>query len=287
MTDTATKSGESFNPQSTRIDHAVVMVDAATAARWLKRNVKNRNLRQMQVARYRGDMASGRWTFAGDPIRFDVNGNLVDGQHRLVALSELDGVTIPMLIVRGLPCEAQSVMDQGSKRTPGDQLGLKGIKDANNVAAMVKQYLIWTSGLLFRDTKVAHAAMTSPRIEAWVDEHPTEVANLQRVLGLCKQNDAPPSVAGAAALAFMARDAEAAVQFFTLLARGAGTEGHPIVTLDKRLQRIRREGLRMPNRDYLALFILAWNAWRDGKSLTKFQRPRGGRWAEDNFPEPK
>lgn len=58
------------------------------------------------------------------------------------------------------------------------------------------------------------------------------------------------------------------------------------VTLDKRLQRMRREGLKMPERDYLALFILAWNAWRDGKQMSKFQRPRGGRWSEANFPEP-
>lgn len=110
--------------------------------------------------------------------------------------------------------------------------------------------------------------------------------NLQQIIGLTKQNDAPPSVAAAAALGFMQIDAADTVEFFTLLARGAGTQGHPIVTLDKRLQRQRREGLKMPHRDYLALFILAWNAWRDGKQMSKFQRPRGGRWSEDNFPEP-
>ena len=270
-----------------RIQHAIVMVDAPTAARWLGRNPRNRKLRESVVQRYRTDMESGRWTFAGDPIRFDVDGNLQDGQHRLTALSGLSGVTIPMLVVRGLPADAQGVMDQGARRTPGDQLGLRGIKDANAVAAAIKQYLIWTTGLLFRDNGVIAGAVTTPMIEEWVDRNPIALANLYQILGLTKQNDAPPSVSAAAALRFLEIDAGAAAEFFTLLARGAGTEGHPIVTLDKRLQRHRREGLKMSRRDYLALFIQAWNAWRDDRQMAKFQRPHGGRWSEENFPCPR
>ena len=276
----------SLDMASPRIDHKVIMVDAALAARWLTKNTRNRKVRAAVVQRYRTDMEHGRWTFAGDPIRFDTDGNLQDGQHRLTALSELPDVTIPMLVVRGLPTAAQGVMDQGSRRTPGDQLALKGVKDANAVAAAVKQYLIWTEGMLFRDNKVVTGSVTTPRIEEWVDSNPALQENLQQIISLTKQNDAPPSVAAAAALGFMQIDAADAVEFFTLLARGAGTHGHPIMTLDKRLQRQRREGLKMPHRDYLALFILAWNAWRDGKQMSKFQRPRGGRWSEDNFPEP-
>ena len=276
----------SLDMASPRIDHKVIMVDAALAARWLTKNTRNRKVRAAVVQRYRTDMEHGRWTFAGDPIRFDTDGNLQDGQHRLTALSELPDVTIPMLVVRGLPTAAQGVMDQGSRRTPGDQLALKGVRDANAVAAAVKQYLIWTEGMLFRDNKVVTGSVTTPRIEEWVDSNPALQENLQQIIGLTKQNDAPPSVAAAAALGFMQIDAADAVEFFTLLARGAGTHGHPIMTLDKRLQRQRREGLKMPHRDYLALFILAWNAWRDGKQMSKFQRPRGGRWSEDNFPEP-
>lgn len=286
MTTQTTPTADEFAVASRRIEHAVVMVDSATAKRWLSRNVKNRKVRQILVERYRSDMVAGRWTFAGDPIRFNVDGHLVDGQHRLHALAETD-LTLPMLVVRGLPDEAQSVMDQGGRRTPGDQLGLRGIKDANAVAAAVKQYLIWTEGLMFRDNKATQAQVTTPKIESWVEDNPALVEGLSKIIGLTKQNDAPPSVAAAAALRFMQIDASDAVEFFTLLARGAGTEGHPIVTLDKRLQRHRREGLKMPNRDFLSLFILAWNAWREGRQMARFQRPRGGRWNEDNYPVPR
>lgn len=269
-----------------RVTHSVIPVDASIAARWLTRNTKNRSIRQQVVQRYRTDMAEGRWSFAGDPIRFDMHGNLIDGQHRLTALADLDDVTIPMLVIRGLPPEMQAVMDQGARRTPGDQLGMKGIKHANLIGAGVKQYLIWTEGYLFRDTKVTQGQITTPAIEEWVDSHPVLSQQIQDFASIVRQNDAPPSVAVAAALRFMQIDRDATEEFFTLLARGAGTEGHPILTLDKRLQRQRRQGLKMSHRDYLSLFILAWNAWREGRQMAKFQRPRGGYWDEDNFPEP-
>lgn len=272
--------------QQAKIEHAIVYVNAETAKRWLKRNVKNRNLNQTYVERYRADMAAGRWSMTGDPIRFAIDGTLIDGQHRLAALAELDDVTLPMLVIRNLANEAQGAMDQGQRRTPGQQLQLAGVKDSNAVAAAVKRFIVWDEGLLFRDNKVVTATVTTPRIEEWVHANRAEVERFSQLVSLTKQNDAPPSVAGAAALAFARIDFPAAVQFFTLLARGAGTEGHPIVTLDKRLQRNRREGLKMPDRDYLALFILAWNAWRAGREMKKFQRPRGGRWSEENFPHP-
>lgn len=285
MSTTTTSTEAMTEMASTKITHAIVMVTPEMAERWLLANTHNRKVRQQTVARYRADMEAGLWTMAADPIRFDRDGVLLDGQHRLIALSELpEVVTVPFLIVRGLPPESQSVMDQGAKRTPGDQLSLAGIKNANALAASVKKLLIWRGGVLFRDTKLQQ--ITSPQIEQWVADHPGEVEFFNSIWSVVRQNDAPPSVAGAAALAFAEVDPAQTERFFTLLARGAGGEGHPITTLDKRLQRHRREGLKMPDRDYLALFILAWNAWRSGKQMVKFQRPRGGRWSEDNFPVP-
>lgn len=273
------------NMASTKITHAIVMVTPDMAERWLANNTHNRKVRQRTVGRYKADMESGLWAMAADPIRFDRDGALLDGQHRLLALAELpDSAAIPFLVVRGLPPESQGVMDQGSKRTPGDQLALAGVKNANAVAAAVKKLLIWRGGLMFRDTKLQH--ISSPQTEAWVADHVGDVEFFNSIWSYIRQNDGPPSVAGAAAFAFAQIDPVACERFFTLLARGAGGEGHPITTLDKRLQRNRREGLKMPDRDYLALFVLAWNAWRGGKQMSKFQRPRGGRWSEDNFPEP-
>lgn len=269
-----------------KISYAVVPVDAATALRWLGRNMKNRNVLQSVVQRYRRDMAAGRWEDTGDPIRFDYFGSLIDGQHRLLALSEVDGLTLNLLVIRGLTPDSQRAMDQGRKRTPGDQLGLLGIKEANAVAAAVKKFIAWDGGMLFRDTNLT-SNISSSEIEEWVQDHPEEIEALNPLLTFTKQNDAPPSINACAAIAFNGIDREATATFFSLLARGAGTEGHPIVALDKRLQRMRRENVKLPDREYLALFIVAWNAWRQGRTISKLQRPASGRFSEENFPQPK
>jgi hypothetical protein len=43
---------------------------------------------------------------------------------------------------------------------------------------------------------------------------------------------------------------------------------------------------RLTEHEQLALFCLAWNAFRDDRSLSRLQLPTGGLTAR-NFPEPK
>lgn len=269
---------------SPQITHSVVVVTPEMAKRWLGTNANNRRLRDARIAKYRGDMEEGRWTFAGDPIRFDVNGNLVDGQHRLLALADAAVSGVGFLVIRGLPPEAQSVMDQGAKRTAGDQLQMRGVKNAASVAAAVKQFMIWEQGLLFRDTKVVHSEISTPAIEQWVRNHSIEVEHLNESMHYVRQCESRPMVGGAAFLIFQAVDAAGAAEFFHRLATGAGTSGDPINTLDQKLRRQRRAGQRVTARDELATFIQAWNAWRDGRTVTQLLRPKGGAWTPKNFP---
>lgn len=61
--------------------------------------------------------------------------------------------------------------------------------------------------------------------------------------------------------------------------------GNPILALRDRLDRISTQGFKSTDRDTIGLFVLAWNAWRNDRKLTKFQRPAGGSWTRDTFPE--
>ena len=81
-----------------------------TAQMWLTKMPKNRNIRPGDVARYARDMSSGKWGLAGDPVRFDKDGNLIDGQHRLQAIIRSD-TTQEMVVIRGL--------SPGGHRRPG------------------------------------------------------------------------------------------------------------------------------------------------------------------------
>lgn len=258
------------------------VVTPETAAKWLKTNVNNRALSRRSVERYSADMKNNMWQNTGDPIRFSKSGRLLDGQHRLTAIVE-SGVTISMLVIRDLEDRSQDAMDQGRARTAADVLSLHGERNTGQLAAAVKLFLVWDRGLLCKDIRKS-AEITNSVIAEWVSAHHAEVELFQHVAATIRKNDAPQSVAGAAFIGFARIDANKAVEFMNLLANGAGGMGHPITTLDKRMQRMRREGLKMAPRDYLAMFIQAWNAWRDGRELQKFQRPRGLMWTADSFP---
>lgn len=272
---------------SSNITHVVEQVSPEKAREWLRKNRRNRPISQSAVKRYIRDMESGAWEFAADPIRFDVHGNLIDGQHRLAALSELTDISLQFLVVRGLATDTQLVMDQGRKRNAGQQLALLGVKNSNNIAAGVKLYIIWDSNMIFKD-RTTHDLITSTQIENWVSSHPALVEKAQENFRTIKNVDATPSVTLAAFFKFYQIDPYAAVRFIHLLESGAGLEeGNPILTLIQRQRKIRRDSLVISNRDMLSFYIMAWNAWREGKSLTKFQRPRGGSWTAMSFPTPR
>ena len=81
-------------------------VEPEQAQKWLERNIANRTLRPSRVQEYATAMTEGRWRYTADPIRFDSDGKLIDGQHRLMAVVR-SGCTVEMHVVRGLSPEAQ------------------------------------------------------------------------------------------------------------------------------------------------------------------------------------
>ena len=265
-------------------NHNVVRVTPEMARKWLNHNKHNRTVSQMAVKRYRADMIEGRWQYLGDPIRFDVQGNLLDGQHRLFALAACpDEIAIPFLIIAKLPTESQQAMDQGRRRSPGDQLGLLGIKDANAIAGAVRLFLAHNSGLLFRDNKAAAMEVTTTRVQSWCLEHEDLLSTVMAIPNY-RMAHCPPSVSLCAAILFVeSMGGENAAEFFRLLHVGTG-EGHPINSLDRRLRRIKDNKVKASQRELLALFIQAANAWVENRTVTKFQMPRGGKWTAETFP---
>lgn len=263
-------------------------VTPALAKEWLTRNKRNRPASTVTIEKYRRDMADGNWQFTGDGIRFDADHNLIDGQHRLNAVATMPTkFSIPMLVIKGLETRSQLVMDQGRRRTPGQQLSLLGIKHANIVAAVARLTIMWDEGLLFRDNQLQQLT-TAAQVEQWASDNQDTVQLIGARASDIRAVDTRPSVTGTAFVRLSRIDEGQAIAFLGSLATGANlSEGDPILTLKNRFHKIRRDGLAVSERDLLAFFILAWNAHRVGKSMSKFQRPRGGKWSANNFPEPR
>lgn len=95
------------------------------AVKMLARNEGNRTISDNTVRAYASDMAAGRWDeYAFNPIIFDINGRLKDGQHRLTAVVR-SGAAVGMWIA-DLPTDAGDMYDRGRTRTAKNILELRG-----------------------------------------------------------------------------------------------------------------------------------------------------------------
>lgn len=261
-----------------------VAVSSAVAAKWLEHNKHNRAISETGVLRYQSDMEAGRFANTGEPIQFSKSGVLLNGQNRLTALANcVPPITIPMVVVRGLEDRSQFLMDQNIKRTPGQQLGLMGVKNSAQVASAARLYINWQGGSLFTDDK-RQRALSLAAVEQWTQENEKLVDQFNRYLAhVTRVCGGTPSVAGAMSIHGLEIDQQATIAFFYLMhARSNLPAGSPILALDSRLRNARM-GKRLTQREELAYFIQTWNNWMRGERVSRVQGGRGG-WHSDNFP---
>lgn len=275
----------------TDITTEVIYVDSAKAEELLAGNTHNRPISEAHVKKLAAAMKAGNFHFTAEPLKWDTNGTLLDGQHRLWALALTPGVTLKFLAVYDLPTDSQVHMDQGRVRTAADQTQMLGLVSGgtkgNTVVSAIRSYLIWETGALFRDrihietvagrTQVVEWAAANPIAVKWMEEQITQ--NLKRV-------KVRQGLLLAILFKFQQDSPDHAGEFFHALFTGAGLEeGNPILTLRERLTRDAQAKVRNTERDTIGMFIQAWNAWRRGAKLGKIQRPAGGTWTAENFPE--
>lgn len=263
------------------VDIKIVMITSKMAAHWLEKyNGPNRRTSERQVLQFQADMENGRWHFEGAPIRISNTGKLLDGKHRLTALANtVPDLEFPFVVIRGLDDESQMYMDQCQSRTVSQQLSLRGVANSSVYGAAGKLYLDWTRKRLFRST--TRGCTSKPEVTEWVLENQALLDKLSETD--FQKVDAPASVVGAFALAVIQLSPARAFRFLKKLSTGIGLqEGDPILALDRRLRNIRKSGVKVSQREYLAYFIKAWNAWVMGDRVQKIQLSQ---LSEDNFPE--
>lgn len=105
------------------------------------RNNRNRKVRESLVYKYAREMSSGEWEYGlGDPIRFDWDGNMIDGQHRMWACV-VSGVPLQVDVIYDLDPAVQSRIDSGAQRTHSDTLSMRGDSHATIRSSLIKNFL--------------------------------------------------------------------------------------------------------------------------------------------------
>lgn len=102
---------------------AWVLVTPAMAAEWMRRNRSNRQVNVAQVARFAQDMAKKRWSRNPQPVIFDADGDLIDGQHRLLAIIA-SGASIWLHVYSGASKDVRDNIDSGMIRRVSDQMAI-------------------------------------------------------------------------------------------------------------------------------------------------------------------
>ena len=111
------------------------------AREMLKKNTNNRPLSKRTLSRYVQLMKNGEWGITTDAIGFDVNGRLINGQHRLNAVVE-SGTEQEFYVVEDMPGDSFCHIDEGRNRTASDILFIaRGVKRCAALAAIVRSHM--------------------------------------------------------------------------------------------------------------------------------------------------
>lgn len=97
---------------------------------------RQRKINKSLLQKYIIEMKAGNWKLNPEPIIFDESGNLIDGQHRLLACKN-SGVTIQATVSTGWPTSIIDVVNRGKSRQVADQYQLHGMPNASTIASTI------------------------------------------------------------------------------------------------------------------------------------------------------
>jgi hypothetical protein len=251
----------------------VQTITPAKAAEMLEANTTNRPLSRPVVKAFAEAMARGDWMVTHQGIAFDVNGVLVDGQHRLAAVIEAD-VPVEMTVFTEVEEGTFDVLDTGKRRTAADVLAIDGERQSGTLAAMVRTVWMyenrpdqsWSGG---------GATVTNHQVVETLDRHPklrdfvTVGEQLAVATGMIK------SAAGAATyLAARASRKAELDEWLDGVIDGVGlTKGDARLVFRRVMFNHARKAQgqtmrRRETREHVALYITAYNAFRAGEKVT-------------------
>lgn len=242
-----------------------------------KTNADNRNIRPKHAQIMARDMASGNYETTGDSIKFDTDGLLLDGQHRLKACAD-SGVTLTTHVVFGLAPKVFDSLDRGARRTASDVVAKAGYHNTHLLAATVTLLKrMESSSSLDGGWKGAGEALTPRDVLRLLK---TEYVDLPRFANeALKVNTAfkyPPSVVLAVLYKIQRHDPKLAATFVAEWLTGARIgRNKAFDVLASRLLAMRQQSTTAISRTArLGLLIITFNHWHAGILL----HPRSLSW---------
>ncbi len=252
----------------------VMTVTPKEAKEWLDtKNSKNRPVSENAVAKYSQEMLAGRWKLNSQGIAFNQSGQVVNGQHRLMACVRANK-PFETLVTWGVADDAFDTIDDCNTRSLADVLYIKGEANAGLLAAGVRFLWEYATGQIeHKDLRKGKIA-TKPLLEATLEKH-RKITSSVRFYSMIKQRPGglmiPAGMAIGLHYLMSLVDEKKADEFFSRFQSGLElTEDNPVYVLRNRLIAGQKEASTKLTRSAMYYYtVTSWNAYVNGTYMKR------------------
>ena len=245
----------------------VVTITPADATNWLRCNLRNRPVRKRHVVFLAGEIKNGNWQVNGQAIVIAEDEQVLDGQHRLLAVIEA-GIAIKTMVVYGISAAAFSTIDTGAVRTSSDALCLHFHEYPQHVVKAVAAAVPWVKQLEKGSMHKNPKKLSNTEIIAYAKDNISLFERAATLLHYPKDNRPLSSGVGTGLYEYFSRkDEETAGDFFRDLYTGENLSRTTVeyilrAAFTKDMQRITS---KLPTYIKVRMTVKAWNWRRRGR----------------------
>lgn len=253
-----------------KVKKQVVTPDIAKI--WLSKNKTNRRMSEKNVNFLAGQMKQkGAWKETGDPIKFNSDGDLIDGQHRLEALIRAN-VTLTLHVAENLEKSAFNVLDTGKNRSATDVVSTLGTKYTTAVTGAARSILLLQHGAMGSggdQNKISRTVViTNAKVYDFVKKNQEELEeSAHEMFGVYSRfGHIGHTTLTTMHFLIASTNRTKAEKFFEGYSTGIElTKESPIRVLREKLMKDILNKTKLKLKDKFALLIMAWNAYVKNK----------------------
>ena len=238
--------------------------EAILAAQPTGKNKANREVKPNYARSIADAWDRGEYIQTGDTLKWDTNGNLIDGGHRLTAVV-LSGRKTEFVVVEGIDPDAIRVIDaELAKRSLADQLSIEGFKNTTVLASTVRA--AWAMEQNGTPQLGGSQGLTMAQALDFIERRPSIEGSARAGSKFAQRTSGiTPREFGALYDIMSHIDSGIAVDFFDQVSNGYGEKGSPAVRLHTRIMAHEAQDVQHSVRYVMGLFIKAWNAEIEGR----------------------
>lgn len=239
-----------------------ILITPEMAEEWLLKNTSNRKMSHGVVKKYAEIMSDGNWVVNGESIKFDSEGMLIDGQHRLQAIV-LYKKPVLCDVRFGLKHEIFDSLDSGKSRKASEVLSIGNYQNTRILATSIKCMMSYNKNKKIK----GKSNITNHQVLSYLDYNPSIVETVDLVVSLYKEHKIGLPVTSVSMIEIIKKDNPLIYDFVKSLHDGIGlTSESPIYLLRERLIKLPKS---LPRKLELifAYYIKSWNAFITNERL--------------------